>query len=48
MSDGPTSQVESNHAAYLEMHRLEAERLHEGEVALMVDGEIKQILRDGE
>ena len=40
MSNDPTSQVESNHAIYLENHKALAERHHKGEVALMVDGEI--------
>ena len=41
MSNGPTSQVELNHAIYLEKHKALAERHHKGEVALMVDGAIK-------
>lgn len=41
MSNDPTSQVESNHAIYLSRYKAEAERHHMGEVALMVDGEIK-------
>ncbi|MCY3663615.1 MAG: hypothetical protein OXH28_12455 [bacterium] len=41
MSNDPTSQVESNHAIYLNRYKAEAEREHKGEVALMVDGEIK-------
>ena len=41
MSNDATSQVESNYAIYLKNYRAEAERDHKGEVALMVDGEIK-------
>ena len=41
MSNDPTSQVESNHAIYLRKYKAEAEKYHKGEVALMVDGEIK-------
>lgn len=41
MSNDAASQVESNHAIYLTKYRAEAERDHTGDVALMVDGEIK-------
>ncbi len=41
MSNGAASQVESNHAIYLKQYKAEAERDHKGEVALMVDGEIR-------
>ena len=41
MSNDATSQVESNYAIYLNRYKAEAERDHNGEVALMVDGEIK-------
>ncbi len=41
MSNEATSQVESNYAIYLRKHKAEAEKHRRGEVALMVDGEIK-------
>ena len=41
MSNDPISQVESNYAIYLERYKAKAEQHHKGEVALMVDGEIK-------
>lgn len=41
MSNDAASQVEPNYAIYLKKYRAEAERDHNGEVALMVDGEIK-------
>ncbi|MXW95096.1 MAG: hypothetical protein F4110_12290 [Acidimicrobiaceae bacterium] len=41
MSNGAASQVESNHAIYVKKYKAEAEEYHQGEVALMVDGEIK-------
>ncbi len=41
MSDDATSQVESNHAAYVKKYKTQAESHHNGETALMVDGEIK-------
>lgn len=44
MSKDAASQVESNHAIYLDQYRADAERDHYGETALMVDGEIKGIL----
>ena len=41
MPNDTTSQVDSNHAIYLKKYKAEAERHHKGDVALMVDGEIK-------
>lgn len=41
MSHGTMSQVDSNHAIYVKKYKAEAERYHMGDVALMVDGEIK-------
>lgn len=40
------SQVESNHAIYMERLRRAAERDHYGETALMVDGEIIEYFAD--
>ncbi len=41
MSNDAASQVESNYAIYLKNYKAEAERDHKGEIALMVDGEIR-------
>ena len=42
MPNDAASQVESNYAIYLKEYKAEAEKHHTGEVALMVDGEIKE------
>lgn len=42
MSNDPVSQVDLNCAIYIKKYKAEAERYHTGEVALMVDGEIKE------
>lgn len=41
MADDLKSQAELNYDRYVKKYRREAERDHTGEVALMVDGEIK-------